>query len=263
MWYGARINTPLLAGGAWGRRRVIRCVIYDIGGTLLYPAPPVAELAAFAEQAGGFRLDHGRLAAALPNICHFFAEHDRPLASLWASDHKLDAAWRAYYTAALRDAGVDAPAAQLQAVAGQISAWYAHPDRWGVYGDVPATLAEARRRGHTQGVISDWESTLPVLLHGLGLEFHFDFIVASAAVGYAKPSPEIFAAAVARAGVAAHQCLYVGDSYLHDILGARTAGLHTVLVDRDGAAPPLDCPVVRTLDGIFTLIDALDRAPPP
>jgi FMN phosphatase YigB (HAD superfamily) len=93
-----------------------------------------------------------------------------------------------------------------------------------------------------------------VLLHGLGLEFHFDFIVTSGSLGYAKPSPEIFAAAVSRAGVSAAECLYVGDSYIHDILGARTAGLYTALVDREGASPPLDCPVVRSLDGIFGVI---------
>lgn len=234
---------------------MIRCIIYDVGGTLLYPAPPVEELAAFAAEAGGFRLDHARLAAALPNIRHFFAVHDQPLASLWASDHKLDLVWRTYYATALRDAGVAASWEQLLEIGGRINAWYAHPDRWGVYPDVVETLAEARRRGLGQGVISDWESTLPVLLHGLGLELHFDFIVASGAVGYAKPSPEIFTAAVARARVPAGECLYVGDSYVHDILGARTAGLHTVLVDREGAAPALDCSVVRSLTGIFAVID--------
>jgi putative hydrolase of the HAD superfamily len=236
---------------------LIRCIIYDIGGTLLYPSPPVEELAAFAEAAGGFALDHGKLAAALPNIRHFFAGHDQPLASLWASDHKLDAVWRTYYATALRDAGVEAAWELLLEVGGQINAWYTHPDRWGVYPDVQSTLTEARRRGLGQGVISDWESTLPVLLHGLGLEFHFDFIVASGSLGYAKPSPEIFAAAVSRAGVSAAECLYVGDSYIHDILGARTAGLHTALVDREGASPPLDCPVIRSLDGIFRVIDRL------
>lgn len=232
----------------------IRCIIYDVGGTLLYPAPPVEELCAFAEQAGGFRLPPERLAAALADVRHFFREHDRPLASLWASDHRLDAVWRVYYATALREAGVEAPWEQLLAVGAQINAWYAHPDRWGVYPEVEATLAEARRRGLRQGVISDWESTLPLLLHGLGLEFHLDFVVASAAVGYAKPSPEIFARAVARAGIPAEQCLYVGDTYLQDVIGARTAGLHAVLVDREGAAPRLDCPVVRSLSGIFEVI---------
>ncbi|MFN8558751.1 MAG: HAD-IA family hydrolase [Dehalococcoidia bacterium] len=234
---------------------MIRCIIYDIGGTLLYPAPPIEDLAAFAERAGGFTLDHERLAASLPHIRHFFAEHDQPLGSLWASDHTLDAAWQAYYATALRSAGLDEPWDHLLAVGAAINGWYGHPDRWAVYDDVEATLAKARSLGYRQGVISDWESTLPALLHGLGLEFHFDFVVTSAAVGYAKPSPEIFRAAVARAGLPPRECLYVGDTYLHDVIGARVAGLSPVLVDRDGAAPPIDCPVVRSLDGIFALLD--------
>lgn len=234
----------------------VRCIIYDVGGTLLYPAPPVEELCAFAEQVGGFRLPHERLAEALAGMRHFFREHDRPLASLWASGERLDTAWRAYYATALRDAGVEAPWEHLLAVGAHLYAWYQHPNRWGVYPEVWQTLAEARRRGLQQGVISDWGPDLLPLLHGLGLTPHFDFVVSSAIAGYAKPSPEIFAHALARAGLPAAACVYVGDTYLQDVIGARASGLHAVLVDREGLAPKLDCPVVRALDGIFAVIES-------
>lgn len=240
----------------------IRCLIYDVGGTLLYPAPPVEELCAFAEAAGGFRLPPDRLGAALPEIRHFFAQHDRPLASLWASPDRLDAAWQSYYATALRDAGVDAPWEHLLAVGAQINAWYSHPDRWGVYPEVRDTLAAARRRGYQQGVVSDWGPDLLPLLHALDLTPALDFVVASAVAGFAKPSPEIFAHALARARLPAEACLYVGDTYFHDVLGARAAGLHPVLIDREGAAPRLDCPVVGSLDGIFAVLDGI-RPPPP
>ncbi len=233
----------------------IRCIIYDVGGTLLYPAPPIEELCAFAEEAGGFRLPPERMAAALADVRHFFAEHDRPLASLWASADRLDAAWARYYATALHEARVDAPWEHLLVVGAQIYAWYEHPDRWSVYPEVRDTLVEAHRRGYQQGVISDWGPDLLAILHGLDLTRRLDFVVSSAVAGYAKPSPEIFAHAVARAGVPAEQCLYVGDTYLQDVIGAHTAGLHAVLVDREGAAPRLDCPVVRTLDIIFEVID--------
>jgi HAD superfamily hydrolase (TIGR01549 family) len=240
--------------------RSICCVIYDVGGTLLYPAPPIEELCAFAEQTGGFTLPHPRLEAAMPELRHFLAQHDRPLASLWASPQRLDAAWQAYYATALRDAGVDAPWEHLLAVGARITEWYAHPDRWAVYPDVAHTLAEAGRRGYRQGVVSDWGPDLVPILQALGLTAWFDFVVASAVTGYAKPSPEIFAHAVARADARPDQCLYVGDTYMQDVIGARTAGLLAVLVDRDGAAPRLDCPVVRSLDHIFAVIDAADDA---
>jgi putative hydrolase of the HAD superfamily len=241
-------------------RNAIRCIIYDVGGTLLYPAPPIEELAVFAERAGGFTLPHERLAAALPNIRHFFAQHDRPLASLWASPERLDAAWQAYYATALRDAGVDAPWERLLAVGAHINAWYAHPDRWAVYPDVRDAFAEAKRRGCQQGVVSDWGPDLLPLLHELDLTPSLDLVVASATAGYAKPSPEIFLHATARAGLPPDACLYVGDSYLHDVIGARTAGLHAVLLDREGTAPSLDCPAVRCLEEVWEIVDGMGDA---
>ena len=239
----------------------IQCIIYDVGGTLLYPAPPVEELAAYAEQVGGFTLPHERLARALPNVREFFAHHDRPLASLWASSARLEEAWQRYYATALREAGVAAPWEQLLAIGAAIDAWYMHPDRWAVYPEVRATLAEAARRGYRQGVISDWGPDLIPLLHALDLTHAFEFVIASALTGYAKPSPEIFQHALARVQLPPAACLYVGDSYLQDIIGARTAGLHAVLVDREGTAPALDCPVVRSLDGIFAVLDGDRDAP--
>lgn len=234
----------------------VSCIIYDVGGTLLYPAPPIEEICAFAGDAGGFQVAHEALDRAMPNLRHFFAAHDQPLASLWASAGRLDQAWQAFYATALRDAGVDAPWEQLLAVGAKLNQWYTHPDRWAVYPEVRDTLAEGRRRGCPQGVVSDWGADLLSLLHALELSSEFAFVVTSAVAGYAKPSVEIFQHALARAQLPAEQCLYVGDTYLHDVIGARTAGLHAILIDRDGHAPPLDCPVVRSLDQIFAVLDA-------
>jgi hypothetical protein len=97
----------------------IHCVIYDVGGTLIAPAPPIEEICAFAERAGGFTLPHERLAAAMPDLRHFLAQHDHPFGSLWASSERLAAAWQAYYATALRDAGVDAPWEHLLSVGEQ------------------------------------------------------------------------------------------------------------------------------------------------
>lgn len=238
----------------------IRCIIYDVGHTLLEPSPPLEELCAFAGQVGGFTLPHERFAAAMPNLRHFLAQHDQPFGSLWASAERLSAAWQAYYATALRDAGIDAPWEQLLSVAAQIDAWYMHPDRWTIFPDVVPTLEEGHRRGYRQGVISDWGPDLVPLLHALDLTRRLDFVIASAVTGYAKPSPEIFAHAIARAQLPAEQCLYVGDTYIQDVLGARGAGLHVALIDRQGTAPRVDCPVLSSLGAVFDLIGTLSAA---
>jgi putative hydrolase of the HAD superfamily len=239
---------------------MIRAIIYDVGGTLLYPKPPVEELCAYAEQVSGLHLPHERFGAALPYLRHFMAERDQPAGTLWASDARLRDAWAEYYTHAMEVVGVPATREQMLALGRVMSDWYAHADRWSTYDDVPAVLAEGGRRGLTQGIVSDWGSDLIEILHDLGLSATFAFVVASGIAGYAKPSTEIFQLALDRAGVAPHEALYVGDTYVLDVLGARAAGLHAALIDRDGHAPVLDCPVLRSMADLLPLVDGLSAS---
>jgi putative hydrolase of the HAD superfamily len=235
---------------------MIKAIIYDIGGTLLYPKPPIEALCTYAEEASGLRIPHEAFGAALPYLRHFMDERDQPAGTLWGDDDRIRDAWAEYYAHAMEAIGIEAPRARLLEVGRVMSDWYTHPDRWAMFEDVPPVLEEAARRGLVQGVISDWGTDLVNILHGLELSPHMAFVVASATVGYAKPNPEIFAAALARAGVAPHEALYVGDTYVLDVLGARGAGMPAALIDRDGVSPPLDCPVLRRLDEIFGLVDA-------
>jgi putative hydrolase of the HAD superfamily len=55
-------------------------------------------------------------------------------------------------------------------------------------------------------------------------------------------------------GVPADRALYVGDSYEHDVVGARNAGIEVALLDREGAVGEVDCPVIHDLWGVFGLL---------
>ncbi|MGH2587398.1 MAG: HAD family hydrolase [Dehalococcoidia bacterium] len=235
---------------------MIKAIIYDIGGTLLYPKPPIEELCAYAEAASGLHIPHAAFGEALPYLRHFMAERDQPAGTLWGSDDLMREAWAEYYAHAMQAAGVVAPHEQMRHVGRIMSDWYTHADRWAMFDDVPPVLTEAARRGLVQGVISDWGTDLVDILHGLEISPHMQFVVASATVGYGKPSPEIFQAALVRAGVPPRDALYVGDTYTLDVLGARAAGMPAVLIDRDSLSPPLDCPVLHRLDELFLLLDA-------
>jgi putative hydrolase of the HAD superfamily len=63
------------------------------------------------------------------------------------------------------------------------------------------------------------------------LEEQVDFIIISEEMGVFKPEQAIFEAALTQAGVVAGQALFVGDTPVSDIQGARDAGLHAVLMD--------------------------------
>jgi putative hydrolase of the HAD superfamily len=99
---------------------------------------------------------------------------------------------------------------------------------------------------------------LPIL-HAHEITERMDFVVASAVVRSSKPHRDIFLYALDRAGIAPQEAIYVGDSYLADVLGSRAVGLHPVLIDRDRRAPAsIDAPVVHALTEVVNLIPSLE-----
>lgn len=69
-------------------------------------------------------------------------------------------------------------------------------------------------------------------LERIGIRKLFHGVVSSASAGAAKPAREIFDAAVRAGGANAAETLHVGDHPLHDVQGARDAGLRAVWVNR-------------------------------
>ena len=70
----------------------------------------------------------------------------------------------------------------------------------------------------------------------VSLTHRLEAIVASGALGFAKPDPRIFQHACSELGVEAHDALYVGDRLQTDAIGATSAGLAGVWIDRSSAA---------------------------
>ncbi len=64
----------------------------------------------------------------------------------------------------------------------------------------------------------------------IGLDRYFSFALTSADVSASKPAPDIFHAALDRAGVHADESIHVGDNLVDDIHGAGSVGMHTIWV---------------------------------
>jgi HAD superfamily hydrolase (TIGR01549 family) len=80
------------------------------------------------------------------------------------------------------------------------------------------------------GLISNF-TYAPVIyksLQKLGIDGFFNATVVSEAVGWRKPSSHIFQDALKKLQVAAKEAVYVGDTPIEDIKGAKEAGLKTV-----------------------------------
>jgi putative hydrolase of the HAD superfamily len=79
-----------------------------------------------------------------------------------------------------------------------------------------------------------------------GVSPYLEFVMDSHLVGLEKPDRRIFHLACRQLDLPPADCVYVGDIYSIDVLGARAAGLHPVLIDRTGT-PRQDCRVIRSI----------------
>jgi putative hydrolase of the HAD superfamily len=171
-----------------------------------------------------------------------FAEHQRSGAL-----EEIDitaAAGRAY-----RDLGLALDAAMLdELLALEQEAW-----REGLRVDPEAvpTLSSLRAMGLAVGLCSNAPfrpASMREQLSVLGLLEHLDAVTFSAEVGYRKPSPAMFEAAVGALGAVPSTAVMVGDSMREDIRGAAQAGLRAVLIASIGEvrdAPDADAVVTR------------------
>ena len=129
---------------------------------------------------------------------------------------------------------------------------------WVPFAETRPVLEELRRRRLGVGLISNWDHTSRRILDRLELSRYLDPIVVSFDVGFAKPAAEIFRVAVERTGVPAEQCLYVGDNYYDDAVGARKVGMQPLIVNRYGRLgieEIQDCEVIHDLREVLRYLD--------
>ena len=96
---------------------------------------------------------------------------------------------------------------------------------------VPQALADLRAAGVKLAVVSNSDGTIESGLVAAGLRAHLDAVLDSRLIGFEKPDARIFSAALAAVGVPPERTAHLGDLYAVDVLGARRAGIHGVLID--------------------------------
>jgi HAD superfamily hydrolase (TIGR01509 family) len=102
---------------------------------------------------------------------------------------------------------------------------------------LPGTRAALERIQNTFriAVISNADGKIEQILSRCGIAECFETITDSGLVGFEKPHPEIFQAALKTMNARADESLYVGDVYSVDYVGATNAGMQAVLFDVAGA----------------------------
>src|SRR5262249_46958294 len=107
-------------------------------------------------------------------------------------------------------------------------------------------LRALRARGLKLVVVSNANGRLRHLFDRIGLADLVDVLFDSFEEGVEKPDPRLFHIALEKSHARPETTLHVGDLYNVDVVGARAAGLHAMLVDIAGLYDGYDCPRVRS-----------------
>jgi len=211
-------------------------VFFDLGGTLFSYQPFRSGLSRVIEAAGR-RLDSELERRELNRIYNRAAGHAAQ--SLVGRDYYLhrelfEETYRAF---ALELTG--APATP------EFVRWFYAAQRQVMIEDMRLrddcldTLEKLRALGLALDIVSNIDDDFfEPMIDRSGLAAYVDRYTSSEAAQSCKPHAGFFEYCLERAGLRAERVLFVGDSPVHDVAGARALGMPTALIEEAGAPPP-------------------------
>ncbi len=197
-------------------------LLLDAGGTLMFPNFRVmSDLArASGEDVGEecFRRAFGEFTAGM---------EDRLFTGLQRSD------WPQFVPWVLEKAGI--PSTKVPKLAEALYDLDSGPGLWAyTYPWVHDALQKLLSQGYRLSVISNADGRVERDLTSVGLRPWLERVYDSSVVGFEKPDPRLFHFALSELGLLPEQCLYVGDVYHIDVLGANRAGIGAIHLDPFG-----------------------------
>jgi putative hydrolase of the HAD superfamily len=232
------------AGGQEGPRRVAG-VLFDYGETLVQFSRPHEALAEAEPQIIAVLAAAGRVVPTPDELRAILDGVEREVAEYQRSGALEEMDPAATSLRAYAAAGVSLDAPELDEVLRiEQEAWW-HGAR--LDAEAAPLLEWLRSRGIRAGLCSNAPyrvASLHAQLAFLGLDSHLDAVTFSAEVGWRKPSPRIFEAAMRALGTDPGGTVMVGDTLAADIAGAHAAGMRAVLIDRNGERGPGDADAV-------------------
>jgi putative hydrolase of the HAD superfamily len=139
-----------------------------------------------------------------------------------------------------------------------MESWNGETQGWKAYPYAGEVLDKLAGRGIHLGVISNWDPSAKPILKACGLLDKFEAVVISSEVGVSKPQEQIFRIALNLAGAEAEDCLYVGDNYYDDAVGAEAVGMRSLIVNRFGSLGVEEltgCRIIADISGILSYLD--------
>jgi putative hydrolase of the HAD superfamily len=235
--------------------RTYDAVLFDMGHTLVYFEPSEYLIVQRALQSIGAERSVEEINAAVQTV---WGEYYRDAATMTfpATPEYDHSSQLRLSQGLLGQLGLEPGEELVQAYTDLLDSLFSQPGAMQTFPEVVDVLETLRKRAYRLGIISNWSWNLRTRVAQVGLQDYFELVWASSYAGCNKPHPGIFHQALAQMELSPGRALYVGDSYRHDIVGARNAGLDAVLLDRKGVAEESDCPVIQDLWGVLDLLES-------
>ncbi len=119
-----------------------------------------------------------------------------------------------------------------------------------LYHDTMPFLTSLKNKGYKIIIISNASQKINEVIKNTGISEYLNGLIASYSFGKIKPDPEIFKEGIRMAGETGY---YVGDLFEVDYLGAASAGLEPILLDRNGFYDDIDVRKANSLTEILKL----------
>ena len=236
-------------GRTSGDGRAIRAIIFDLGHTLwdIGPHTPALEAAyddahrALIERLGRDDLPDARaIQRAVYDVLveaseTYFGSAGSDIARL---EQPASYTW---LDAGCRRLGVEVDEVTLRAIAPPL--FSTEYESLICHDGTIEALRDLAERGFLLGCVTNTladDGGIRRMLRKFDVEGLMRSVVVSAEVGYRKPHPSLFRAALADVGVDAGEAVFVGDSPWHDIAGAQAVGMRAVQTTQYASRPPLE-----------------------
>jgi putative hydrolase of the HAD superfamily len=206
----------------------IRTIVFDVGGTLLYPAVPVGETYARLAHAYGVKLQAEATTTAFREAVK--SSSPRPKGTI-PCDGNDRVWWKQVVARSLNENAFADPAA-FEAFFEEVYLYFARPEAWGIYPEALEVLGTLRDRAVELVVLSNWDARLHAVLDGNGLGEFLPQRFISAELGWEKPDPAIYRHVAEILRVPPSAMLSIGDNPRNDVEGPRKAGWQAMQIER-------------------------------
>lgn len=227
-------------------------MFFDVGETLVHPAPSFPELFARIVREAGHDRDPADVVEASRAVMTRFSEAARD-GDLWTtSPVRSRRFWLGVYERMLTR--LDLPSSD--GLRDALYEGFTDLGNYAMFDDVPAVLDELTDAGHRLGIVSNYEAWLEDLLARLGVRDRFPIRVISGLEGLEKPDPRIYGLALERSRLAAAEVAFVGDNPEFDVYPPAAMGMFPVLIDRRGRHPDHDGVRITDLHDLPSVLEA-------